>query len=110
MVDMGQLPKSDLPDAYPYLPDLSGLQANSLAAVSVLPSTAASSALLGDLTGQLDLSALTADVNTFLSDATSLLAGLFGSSAAADLTSLVSTELLPSLTTLFASPLDFLGF
>lgn len=84
-VDLGMLPTSDLPNAYPYLPDIAGLESGSVgaAAASALPGA---SALAGDLSA------------------------LFGSGTASDVTSLLSTDLLSSLTGLFANPVDFLSF
>ncbi len=96
MVDLGMLPTSDLPNAYPYLPDISGLESGSVgASVSALPTA---SALAGDLSGQPNLSALLADLSTY---ATAELSALFGSSAATDVASLSSTDLLSSLAGLF---------
>src|SRR5581483_10211599 len=99
------LPTSDLPNAYPYLPDIPGLQSGSVgAAASVLP---AASALAGDMSGQPNLSALLADLSTYT---TTELSALFGSNTAADVTSALSADLLSSLTGLFANPADFLSF
>jgi hypothetical protein len=97
MVDLGMLPTSDLPNAYPYLPNVSGLESGSVgAAASALPTA---SALAGDLSGQPNLTALLADLSTY---ATTELSALFGgSSAAADFASLSSTDLLSGLTGLF---------
>lgn len=96
MVDLGMLPTSDLPNAYPYLPDISGLQSGSVAAAaSAVP---AASAVVGDLSGQPNLSALLTDLSTY---ATAELSALFGSSTAADIASLSSTDLLSGLTGLF---------
>jgi hypothetical protein len=73
------------------------------AAASALPTA---SALAGDLSGQPNLSALLADLSTY---ATTELSALFGSSTAADIASLSSTDLLSSLAGLFANPVDFLS-
>jgi hypothetical protein len=100
MVDLGMLPTSDLPNAYPYLPDVSGLESGSVATAA---SALTPSDLVGDLSGQANLSALLADATTGLS-------AVFGSSAAADITSWLSADLPPSLTALFANPLDLLSF
>ncbi len=92
MVDLGLSPKSDLPTAYPYVPDLSGLEsASSAASASALPDAVTPSTLLEELSG----SSLTA---------------LLDSSSTADLTSLLSGDLLPGLSALFANPLDLLAF
>jgi diacyltrehalose acyltransferase len=110
-VDLGLLPQSDLPDAYPYLPDVSGLESGLLGSgVSASTDAPASSAQLGDLSAPLTFGTLLGDLNTYLPGVTSDLTALFGSGAAADLTSLLSADLLPSLTGLFANPLDFLSF
>lgn len=98
MVDRGLLPKSDLPDAYPYLQDIAGLQSGLLDTdVSLSASAETSSGLITDL-------------NAFLSGATTELTALVGSSAVAHITSLPSTDLLPSLGALFANPLDLISF
>jgi diacyltrehalose acyltransferase len=98
-VDMGQLPTSDLPNAYPYLPDISGLQSGSVgAAASVVPTA---SGLAGELSGQPNLSTLLADISAYT---TAELSALFGSNTAADVTSALSADLLSSLTGLFANP------
>jgi diacyltrehalose acyltransferase len=110
-VDLGLLPESDLPDAYPYLPDVSGLESGLLdSEVSASTAASASSALLGDLSAPLTFGTLLGDLNTYLPGVTSDITALFGSGAAADLTSLLSADLLPSLTGLFTNPLDFLSF
>jgi diacyltrehalose acyltransferase len=86
MVDLGLLPESDLPDAYPYLPDVSGLESGLLdSAVPASFAAETSSTLLGDLGGALNLSELLTDLNIYLP------------SAASDLTAL------------FANPFDFLS-
>jgi hypothetical protein len=98
-VDLGLLPESDLPDAYPYLPDVPGLESGLLDGdVSASTAAAASTALAGDLSGQANLSAL-------LGDATGL-GALFGSSAVTELTSQLSAD----LSALLANPLDLLSF
>ena len=91
MVDMGQLPTQDLPDAYPYLPDIAGLESGS---------AGGSAAVTG-------ASALSSDVSTYL---TTELNALFGSGAATELTSMLSSDFLPSLTALLGNPLDLLSF
>jgi diacyltrehalose acyltransferase len=74
MVDLGLLPESDLPDAYPYLPDVSGLESGLLdTGVSASSDTSASSTLLGDL----GLSTLLTDLNTYLPSAANELTNLF---------------------------------
>jgi diacyltrehalose acyltransferase len=111
MVDLGLLPESDLPDAYPYLPDLSGLESGLLdTGVSASSAMETPSALFGDLSSELNISGLLADLNTYLPGATSALTALFDSSAAADVTSLLTADLPPNLTALFANPLDLLSF
>jgi diacyltrehalose acyltransferase len=80
MVDLGQLPASDLPNAYPYLPDMAGLQSGSVAsAASTLPAA-------GEISG------------------------LFGSQALTDAAHSLSADLLSSLTGLFTNPFDFGSF
>jgi hypothetical protein len=101
MVDMGLLPTQDLPNAYPYLPDVSGLESATSAAAT------AASALAGDVGGATSVSALSADVSTYL---TTELNALFGSGAATELTSMLSSDFLPSLTALLGNPLDLLSF
>jgi diacyltrehalose acyltransferase len=88
-VDLGMLPTSDLPNLYPYLPDLSGLESGSVGAAATTAAAvpAASS-----------LAAVWADLSSY---ATTELSALFGSSTAADLTSSLSTDLLSGLTGLF---------
>ena len=49
-VDMGMLPTSELPNAYPYLPDLSGLMSGSTADVAAPADAALSGDLLSSLT------------------------------------------------------------
>jgi hypothetical protein len=104
MVDMGLLPTQDLPDAYPYLPDVSGLESGSAATSAA---ATAASALAGDVGGATSASALSADVSTYL---TTELHALFGSGAATELTSMLSSDFLPSLTALLGNPLDLLSF
>jgi hypothetical protein len=94
-VDLGLLPESDLPDAYPYLPDVTGLESGLLDGDVPASAVAAESSALVET----NLSALSADATTGLS-------ALFGSSAAADLTSQLSAD----LTALLANPADFLSF
>jgi hypothetical protein len=84
-VDMGMLPASDLPNAYPYLPDIPGLESGSVGA-------AAASALPGASSLAEELSAL------------------FGSTTATDFTSQLGTDLLSSLTGLLGNPAEFLSF
>ena len=103
-VDMGMLPTQDLPDAYPYLPDVAGL-ASGTAGTSA--AATAASALVGDVGGATSVSALSADVSTYL---TTDLNALFGSGAATELSSMLSSDFLPSLTALFGNPLDLLSF
>lgn len=74
-VDMGMLPTSDLPNLYPYLPDLSGLESGSVGAAATTAATAAALPAA---------SALWADLSSY---ATTELGALFGSSTAADLLS-----------------------
>jgi hypothetical protein len=105
MVDLGMLPTSDLPNAYPYLPDVAGLESGSMwAAASTLP---AASALTEDLSGQANLSPLLADLTSYV---TTEISGLFGSQAATDVASSVGADLLSSLTGLFTNPMDFVSF
>jgi hypothetical protein len=104
MVDMGLLPTQDLPDAYPYLPDVSGLESGSAATSAA---ATAASALAGDVGGATSASALSADVSTYL---TTELNALLGSGAATELTSMLSSDFLPSLTALLGNPLDLLSF
>lgn len=97
-VDLGMLPQSDLPDVYPYVPDVSGLESGLLdAPLSASSAAAMSSASLGDLSSQLTFGGLLSDLNTLFSGATT------------ELTSLLSAD-LPTLAGLFANPLDFLSF
>jgi diacyltrehalose acyltransferase len=103
-VDLGMLPTADLPNAYPYLPDVAGLESGLL---NTGISTSASSA---ETAGALDISGLPAALSTYLPGATSDLSALIGSSGAAELTSVLTADLLPSLTTLFANPLDLLSW
>ena len=107
-VDLGMLPISDLPDAYPYLPDVSGLQSGAVGG-EVPAAATASSVPLADSGAPLSLDALLGDLNAYLPAVTSELTPLLGSSAAADLSSLLSADLLPSLTALLANPLDLLS-
>jgi diacyltrehalose acyltransferase len=102
-VDLGMLPAADLPNAYPYLPDVAGLQSG------LLDTGMSTSAATAESTGALDISGLLADLTTYLPGATSDLSALIGSGATAELTSLLTADLLPSLTTLFANPLDLLS-
>jgi hypothetical protein len=74
-VDMGMLPTSDLPNLYPYLPDLSGLESGSVGAAATTAATAAALPAA---------SVLWADLSSY---ATTELGALFGSSTAADLLS-----------------------
>jgi diacyltrehalose acyltransferase len=87
-VDLGMLPTSDLPNLYPYLPDLAGLESGSGAAATTAAAVPAASSL----------AAVWADLSSY---ATTELSALFGSSTAADLTSSLSTDLLSGLTGLF---------
>lgn len=97
-VDLGLLPQSDLPDVYPYVPDVSGLESGLLdAPLSASSDAAMSSASLGDLSSQLNFGGLLSDLNTLFPGATT------------ELTSLLGAD-LPTLAGLFANPLDFLSF
>ena len=102
-VDLGMLPVSDLPNVYPYLPDVAGLQSG------LLDTGMSTSAATAESTGTLDISGLLADLTTYLPGATSDLSALIGSTATAELSSFLTADLLPSLTTLFANPLDLLS-
>jgi hypothetical protein len=63
-VDMGLLPQSDLPDIYPYVPDVSGLMSDpGMTGLLTEPSASAADALGGNL-----------DLSTLLSGLTTLLA------------------------------------
>lgn len=104
MVDIGLLPTQDLPDAYPYLPDVSGLESG---AAGTSAAVTAASALAGEVGGATSVSALSADVSTYL---TAELNTLFGAGAATELTSMLSSDFLPSLTALLGNPLDMLSF
>jgi diacyltrehalose acyltransferase len=105
MVDLGVLPTSELPNAYPYLPDIPGLEAASAAATaSALP---AASTVAENFSGQADLSAVLADLSSY---ATTELSALWGSSAASDVASSLSTDLVSGLTGLFTNPVNFLSF
>lgn len=104
-VDLGLLPSSDLPDMYPYLPDLSGLIAGSTAPDAAAALTAAGA--VADVAGaNTDLSAIFGDLSSW---ATTELSSLFGADAATDITSLLGGDLLTNLSTLLTNPLDFLG-
>jgi hypothetical protein len=107
-VDMGMLPTSDLPDLYPYLPDVSGLQSGSVGG-EISAAATASSVPLADSSAPLSLGALLGDLNAYLPGVTSELTPLLGSTAAADLSSLLSADLLPGLAALLANPLDLLS-
>jgi diacyltrehalose acyltransferase len=67
-VDLGLLPQSDLPDVYPYVPDLSGLMSDpgmtGLMAASSAADVPTLGALLGDLGGNLDITTLLSDLAT----------------------------------------------
>jgi len=68
-VDLGLLPQSDLPDIYPYVPDLSGLMSDPGMTGLTTDSSAAAdvpalSALLADLGGNLDISPLLSELAT----------------------------------------------
>ena len=102
-VDLGLLPAADLPNAYPYLPDVAGLQSG------LLDTGVSTSAASAETSGALDISGVLAELTAYLPGATSDLSALIGSSATAELTSLLTADLLPSLTTLFANPLDLLS-
>jgi hypothetical protein len=102
-VDLGLLPTADLPNAYPYLPDVAGLESG------LLDTGISTSAASAETAGALDISGVLADLTTYLPGASSDLSALIGSSATAELTSLLTADLLPSLTTLFANPLDLLS-
>jgi hypothetical protein len=102
-VDLGLLPTADLPNAYPYLPDVAGLESG------LLDTGISTSAASAETTGALDISGVLAELTSYLPGATSDLSALIGSSATAELTSLLTADLLPSLTTLFANPLDLLS-
>ena len=90
-VDLGMLPTSDLPNLYPYLPDVAGLESGSVSTTAAATTAAAVPAASA-------LSAVWADLSSY---ATTELGALFGSSTAADLTSSLSTDLLSGLTSLF---------
>ena len=70
-VDLGMLPTSDLPNLYPYLPDLAGLESGSVAAATTAAAVPAAGAAWADLSSYL----------------TTELGALFGSSTAPDLLS-----------------------
>ena len=74
-VDMGMLPTSDLPNLYPYLPDLSGLESGSVGAAATTAATAAALPAA---------SAVWTDLSSYV---TTELGALFGSNTAADLLS-----------------------
>lgn len=63
-VDMGMLPASDLPDAYPYLPDVSGLMTAPASTVSA--STGSSVDSLQSLLSGTDISALGSELTSLL--------------------------------------------
>jgi hypothetical protein len=88
-VDMGMLPTSDLPNLYPYLPDLSGLESGSVGASATTAATAAALPAAGTLW---------ADLSSY---ATTELGAMFGTGTASDLASSLSTDLLSALSGLF---------
>ena len=90
-VDLGMLPTSDLPNLYPYLPDVSGLESGAVSMTAAATTAAAVPAATS-------LSAVWADLSSY---ATTELGALFGSGTVADLTSSLSTDLLSGLTGLF---------
>jgi hypothetical protein len=71
-VDLGLLAQSDLPDAYPYLPDVSELMSDPGMTGLITDPSAASvptlTALLGDLGGNFDLSNLLSGLTTLLTN------------------------------------------
>ena len=95
-VDLGMLPTSDLPNLYPYLPDVAGLQSGAVGG-EVPAAASASSVPLADSSAPLSLGALLGDLNAYLPGITSELTPLLGSTAAAELSSMLSADLLPSL-------------
>jgi diacyltrehalose acyltransferase len=103
-VDLGMLPAADLPNLYPYLPDVAGLEAG------LLDTPISASAASAETTGAPDISGLLAELNTYLTGSTSDLSALIGSGATAELSSFLTADLLPSLTTLFTNPLDLLSW
>jgi diacyltrehalose acyltransferase len=74
-VDLGILPTSDLPDLYPYLPDVSGLESGSVGSAAAIAAATAALPSAGTLW---------ADISSY---ATTELGTLFGSSTASDLLS-----------------------
>jgi diacyltrehalose acyltransferase len=70
-VDLGMLPTSDLPNLYPYLPDIAGLESGSVGAATTAAAVPAAGAAWADLSSYL----------------TTELGALFGSSTAPDLLS-----------------------
>jgi diacyltrehalose acyltransferase len=110
-VDLGLLPTSDLPNLYPYLPDVSGLESGSVGGeASASAATSASSVPLEDVSAPVSFGALLGDLNTYLPGLTSDVTALLGSSATTDVSSLLSTDLLPGLAGLLTNSLDFLSF
>jgi hypothetical protein len=101
-VDLGLLPTSDLPNLYPYLPDVAGLESGAVG--GEIPASAASAATAASaLAENASLSGWLGDVSTY---ATTELSGLFGPNAATEITSMLGADLLPSLTTLLGNSLD----
>ena len=76
-VDLGLLPQSDLPDIYPYVPDVSGLMSDpgmtGLSAAASAADVPTLSALFGDLTGNLDLSTVLSGLTTLFTNPVDLL-------------------------------------
>jgi hypothetical protein len=76
-VDLGLLPQSDLPDIYPYVPDVSGLMSDpgmtGLSAAASAADVPTLSALFGDLTGNLDLSTVLSGLTTLFTNPLDLL-------------------------------------
>jgi hypothetical protein len=71
-VDLGLLAQSDLPDIYPYVPDVSGLMSDpgmtGLSAAASAADVPTLSALFGDLTGNLDLSTVLSGLTTLFTN------------------------------------------
>ncbi len=67
-VDLGMLPQSDMPNIYPFVPDLSGLMSDpgmtGLTTASSAADVSPLAALLGDLGGNLDITTLLSDFAT----------------------------------------------
>jgi hypothetical protein len=71
-VDLGLLAQSELPDAYPYLPDVSQLMSDpgmtGLSAAASASEVPTLSTLFGDLTGNLDLSSVLSGLTTLFTN------------------------------------------